>query len=324
MSYAIKDGQPSFKIRESPQTTPYFEKANFFIETPNTPKTPKTLFTPSSKTDFMDDLLISPPKSSRRHALPSPVRPKRTSKDDNDNEKEADNSIEEAEVETEEPDECLEEIEKFIEMHKKKDDDSIDHDADEIDLQLELEDNPEVMDDVQEESGDASPITLEANQSLVEEFSDGYIAKIAENDSTKIDHLEEVLKMAVMAPSLECSKYVFKAKSQIVGILLAEPLMENCKVYRAEKKKNQNEWSMDEVLSRVSVGISGIWVHEDFRRNKVASRLVKAMEDTFFGHKKLVKGQGYAFAHKSTEGAIFASKYVGHPQGYFLTYSPGK
>ena len=37
------------------------------------PKTPKQLFTPSSKSDFINDYQDSPPKS-RRHLLPSPVK----------------------------------------------------------------------------------------------------------------------------------------------------------------------------------------------------------------------------------------------------------
>lgn len=77
--YDIKNGQMTFKYSRrgrgsngsSPRKSPYFNK----LRTPNSdPKTPKQLFTPSSKSDFIDDWQASPDRNSRRHQLPSPVK----------------------------------------------------------------------------------------------------------------------------------------------------------------------------------------------------------------------------------------------------------
>ena len=77
VGFEIKNGQMAFSYRRSPRRkstlSPYFNKTR----TPSAdPKTPKALFTPSSKTDFINDWQPSPPKSGRRgrQNLPSPVK----------------------------------------------------------------------------------------------------------------------------------------------------------------------------------------------------------------------------------------------------------
>lgn len=76
--YDIKNGQMTFKYTRrgrgssgSPRKSPYFNK----LRTPNSdPKTPKQLFTPSSKSDFINEWQESPDRNRRRHQLPSPVK----------------------------------------------------------------------------------------------------------------------------------------------------------------------------------------------------------------------------------------------------------
>ena len=62
-----------------------------------------------------------------------------------------------------------------------------------------------------------------------------------------------------------------------------------------------------------------MWVAEDYRRKKIASRLVDAMKINFLFGTILEKGQ-YAFSHTTPDGSRFASKYVGLLNGGFLTY----
>ena len=75
VGFEIKNGQMTFKYRRSPRKnkSPYFQETR----TPNAdPKAPKQLFTPSSKSDFINDWQASPPKSNGRSRLnlPSPVK----------------------------------------------------------------------------------------------------------------------------------------------------------------------------------------------------------------------------------------------------------
>lgn len=72
VSYEIKNGQPVFRLRRSPRKCPYMESSPAPVS--RTPKTPKQLFTPSSQKDYLATWQASPPKSSRRNNLPSPVK----------------------------------------------------------------------------------------------------------------------------------------------------------------------------------------------------------------------------------------------------------
>ena len=72
VGFEMKNGQMVFKLHRPLRKSPYFNKAP--LTPSNTPKTPKRLFDPSSKSDMVNDWQPSPPRSSRRNQLPSPVK----------------------------------------------------------------------------------------------------------------------------------------------------------------------------------------------------------------------------------------------------------
>ena len=75
---------------------------------------------------------------------------------------------------------------------------------------------------------------------------------------------------------------------------------------------------------KCKIGISRIWVAQDFRKQKIATNLVLTFERYFAYGAILKKGENYAFSHTTPDGTNFASKYVGLPNGQFLTYNPCK
>ena len=92
-------------------------------------------------------------------------------------------------------------------------------------------------------------------------------------------------------------------------------------VYRIIPKTGNCE---DIPSGKCKIGISRIWVAQDFRKQKIATNLVLTFERYFAYGAILKKGENYAFSHTTPDGTNFASKYVGLPNGQFLTYNPCK
>jgi len=120
----------------------------------------------------------------------------------------------------------------------------------------------------------------------------------------------------------ETQAYMYINSNKIVGLLLAETINENDSISKAIKG-NEDQWVLEELPKgspAVLAGISRIWTAMNFRRQGLATKMVKAMETNFFGMGCILeKGQDYAFSHTTPDGSTFASKHTG---GFFLTYKP--
>ena len=119
----------------------------------------------------------------------------------------------------------------------------------------------------------------------------------------------------------ETKFFMYVSDGRIVGILMSEALDSKHKITRAVRNpKNKKEWLLEDVVTsnKVLVGVSRIWVAKDFRRNGIASEMVKAMKCGFYGSAMILKNGEFAFSHTTPSGSEFASKFIG---GNFLTYS---
>ena len=119
----------------------------------------------------------------------------------------------------------------------------------------------------------------------------------------------------------ETKFFLYVSDGRIVGILMSEALDSKHKITRAVRNpKNKTVWLLEDVVTsnKVLVGVSRIWVAKDFRRNGIASKMVKAMKCGFYGSAKILNNGEFAFSHTTPSGSEFASKFIG---GNFLTYS---
>ena len=181
------------------------------------------------------------------------------------------------------------------------------------------------------------------NENVVggESFHDGRIIKVGPSDPKS--HWEKVMSVLEVVdkqlgidnagrPSIRnmdnSQVYLFidPVEGRIAGFLLAELLKDDDRLSRAEPNpKNREDWVLHDIMSKskVLVGISRIWVSQDYQRRQIATRLVLAMERTFLGGKKFLKrGEEYAFSHTTPIGSKFASSITGHKNSSFLTYAP--
>ena len=66
------------------------------------------------------------------------------------------------------------------------------------------------------------------------------------------------------------------------------------------------------------VGVSRIWVHEDFRRKGVATRMAEAMRVRFRFPAAPAPKKELAFSHTTEAGSAFVERYLGAKE--FLVY----
>ena len=121
----------------------------------------------------------------------------------------------------------------------------------------------------------------------------------------------------------ETKFFMYVTEGRVVGILMSELLDDKHKISRAERNpKEPTEWLLHEILSakKGMVGVSRIWVAQDFRRQGIAKKLTTAMKSGFYGSVKIIKNGDFAFSHTTPSGSEFASNFVGG-EGKFLTYS---
>ena len=177
------------------------------------------------------------------------------------------------------------------------------------------------------------------NENVVGMQSDGRIIVVKPGDSkAHWEKAEAVLRVvdqqlgisaahgqATIRNKSESKAYLFVTNDKrVVGFLLAEVLQSLDCVSKAQWNQESCNWLISDIpdYKSVLVGISRIWVASDCRGTKIATRLVKAMEISFFAPKYLRKGVEYAFSHTTPDGSLFASKYVDNPDKSFLTYTP--
>ena len=173
------------------------------------------------------------------------------------------------------------------------------------------------------------------NETNVGSFPDGRIIVVKSTDAkSHWEKAESVLEIvdrhlgfgAHSVRNKDSTKfYMFIDANRVVGYLVAERLNPKDVVSRASPRAKTNkqgqEWVLEDIPNpKVDIGISRLWVAQDYRRKNVATRLVKAMESSFQPGLILKKGQQYAFSHTTPDGTQFASKYVGLSSGCFLTY----
>lgn len=116
--------------------------------------------------------------------------------------------------------------------------------------------------------------------------------------------------------------YLTIKDKRVVGMLLAESLAPTDKVSRSFVKNNVRVLSdLNPKTSPVDfkslIGVSRIWVHSDYQRSGIASRMAEALRERFRFPFKADKSQ-LAFSHTTEMGSAFAESYVGREE--FLVY----
>ncbi|GIY74012.1 n-acetyltransferase ESCO1 [Caerostris extrusa] len=111
-------------------------------------------------------------------------------------------------------------------------------------------------------------------------------------------------------------------EKRVVGCLVAESIDSACRIVAGEKSDEKTVWKLGSWYASSEphpaiCGINRIWVSHDFRRHKVASRMVDCLRRNFiYGH--IVDLKELAFTDPSPEGRDFAAFYTG--TDYFLVY----
>ena len=124
--------------------------------------------------------------------------------------------------------------------------------------------------------------------------------------------------------------FISNKTKQVIGLLLAEIIdkISDTVSLAIPSKESSNILSDTRMLHDVSdrfkqkvvAGISRIWVHSEFQRQGVATRLVDAMCVHFMMPERILKIGQFAFSHTTPNGTGFATKYLKNEE--FLTYAP--
>lgn len=113
--------------------------------------------------------------------------------------------------------------------------------------------------------------------------------------------------------------YLTIKDKRVVGMLLAESLAPSDKVSRSFVKSGVRvlEDLDDQTDVKGLIGVSRIWVHSDYQRSGIASKMAEALRERFRFPFKAEKSQ-LAFSHTTEMGSAFAESYVGRTD--FLVY----
>jgi N-acetyltransferase len=115
--------------------------------------------------------------------------------------------------------------------------------------------------------------------------------------------------------------FLMVKEKRVIAFLLAEPLLDTDKL---EKSFLSGETrvvaeSSKKVKREALVGVSRIWVHQEFHRMGFASELVDGLRLKYRFPQSVTKTE-LAFSHTTEMGAKFAAGYVGKKE--FLVYRP--
>ena len=114
--------------------------------------------------------------------------------------------------------------------------------------------------------------------------------------------------------------YLTIRDKRVVGMLLAEGLAPTDKVSKSFVKNNVrvlSDLKMKSADLKSLIGVSRIWVHADYQRSGIASKMAEALRERFRFPFKADKSQ-LAFSHTTEMGSAFAESYIGKED--FLVY----
>ncbi|KAF7488053.1 N-acetyltransferase ESCO2 [Sarcoptes scabiei] len=154
------------------------------------------------------------------------------------------------------------------------------------------------------------------NETVVKSFHDGRIVQVLPTSPhymhRKLDELFEIADIELginmdLQSSMKSTSmfliFISLPSKRITGFLSAERIRSANKIL----SENPLMASMDE--SPALCGISRIWVHHNFRRQKIATRLVDTLRLIFFPNKSIAKNL-LAFSDPTTIGKEFAKCYL--------------
>ncbi|KAK9884026.1 hypothetical protein WA026_004960 [Henosepilachna vigintioctopunctata] len=161
------------------------------------------------------------------------------------------------------------------------------------------------------------------NEHLVETFSNGSrIIQVMPTDSKvwidKVKRVIEVINRDMgyfdMTFDIGASKvFLFILNKNIIGCLVAERKTRGFKVLNSQEEIDL--CSTEEFA--VECGVSRIWVAPQFRKKRVATKLMDALKSHFMLG-QLLKNCDIALSSPTTEGKLFAAKYF--QTNNFFTY----
>jgi len=114
--------------------------------------------------------------------------------------------------------------------------------------------------------------------------------------------------------------FLYISDKTIVGLLLAESIPHGFRIItqKSEQRDNEKLYLCSQVATPVKCGISRVWVLADYRRQRIATRLVERMRASFLlGH--YLGEQEFAFSDPTLNGMHFASNYMQRED--FLVYN---
>ena len=114
------------------------------------------------------------------------------------------------------------------------------------------------------------------------------------------------------------SSFVYLLKSQAIGYLEVEVIKESNKLIQKKTQATNTEMNFcSDRTFPAKLGVIQIWVHENERRKKIASRLLDAAR-SFLGYPNAIPKEFVAFSQPTADGEAFASCYFGSDE--FLVY----
>lgn len=118
--------------------------------------------------------------------------------------------------------------------------------------------------------------------------------------------------------------FLYVQEKRVVGLVLAERILPTDKVSKCYMKDDLRVVSEEPAVESEDevkrlVGVSRIWVHQDFQRKKIATKLTEALR-VHYRLPTTVKKKDLVFSHTSDMGSAFVSKYMGSSE--YLVYRP--
>jgi len=169
----------------------------------------------------------------------------------------------------------------------------------------------------------------------VKEFTDGsYIIFVGsdESNSFRRDKIQQIREMVDSSLNYSCDEnwkpanqktYLYIQKKKVIGCAIAEIIESAFKIYLPQSTENVEVQSDKCIISKephpANIGISRIWVHQQYRRQGIATALLDTVRNTFI-YSVSVKKDRMAVTQPSSEGRLFATHYFG--TGEFLIFTP--